>query len=70
MVKNKTYLNPEKSAKWWESDIVINSSEEASICLNCPLPNCKKDHCKRYYEELKKIKERKKNEQKGTKKEN
>lgn len=30
---------------------------EALICLECPLPECKKLVCKRYNEEMKKIKE-------------
>jgi hypothetical protein len=33
------------------------ASAEALICLNCPLPECKKTVCKRFDEEVKKIKE-------------
>ena len=28
---------------------------EIDICLNCPLPDCKKDRCARFVEEVKKI---------------
>lgn len=28
---------------------------EIDICLNCPLPDCKKDRCARFAEEVKKI---------------
>lgn len=35
------------------------SSEEALICLNCPLPSCK-NNCSRYNKEKKKLKDRKK----------
>lgn len=28
---------------------------EIDICLNCPLPDCKKDRCARFREEVKKI---------------
>lgn len=34
-----------------------NASPEALICLKCPLPECNKIKCKRFDEELKKIKE-------------
>lgn len=34
-----------------------NASPEALICLNCPLPECKKLVCERFNEEVKKIKE-------------
>jgi hypothetical protein len=34
-----------------------NADAEALICLNCPLPECKKNVCQRYNEEVKKIKE-------------
>lgn len=30
-------------------------TEEIDICLNCPLPDCKKDRCARFAEEVKKI---------------
>ena len=30
-------------------------TEEIDICLNCPLPDCKKDKCERFREEVKKI---------------
>lgn len=33
---------------------------EALICLNCPLPDCKKNVCERFKEEMKKIKEQNK----------
>lgn len=35
-------------------------SPQKLICLNCPLPvsKCKFDHCKRYIEELNKLKEK------------
>lgn len=36
-----------------------NASAEALVCLNCPLPaeKCRPSRCKRYEEEMKKIKE-------------
>ena len=41
-----------------DSDYVpVNPSAEARICLNCPLPECKPDTCKRVREERKKLKE-------------
>lgn len=30
-------------------------TEEIDICLNCLLPDCKKDRCARFREEVKKI---------------
>lgn len=65
MVKIKQYINPERNNKWNNDndDIVINSSEEAKICLNCPYPTCKNpNRCAYYQEKIKEIKERKKNE--------
>lgn len=34
-------------------------SEEARICLECPLPTCKKRDCARYKEEKKKLRRKK-----------
>jgi len=42
----------------------IDTSEEARICLNCTLKRCICDNassCKRYKEEIRKIKEKRKN---------
>lgn len=61
MVKIKKYINPERNNKWNNDndDIVINSSDEAKICLNCPYPKCNKSgKCKYYEEEIKKIKKK------------
>lgn len=35
----------------------VKSDSEALICLNCPIPKCKPSVCKRYFEELKKLRE-------------
>lgn len=34
------------------------TSEEASICLECPLPTCNKIRCDRYEEEKRKLREK------------
>lgn len=34
-------------------------SEEARICLECPLPSCKKMSCERYKAEKKKLRRKK-----------
>lgn len=34
-------------------------SEEARICLECPLPSCKKRDCERYKAEKKKLRRQK-----------
>lgn len=34
---------------------VLSPTAEIDICLNCPLPECKKDKCDRFREEVKKI---------------
>lgn len=40
-------------------------NEEANICLECPLPECKSpDTCKRFKEELAKLRERTKRKRK------
>lgn len=36
-----------------------NISEEARICLECPLPSCKKRDCERYKAEKKKLRRKK-----------
>lgn len=36
----------------------IPTSEEASICLECPLPTCNKIRCDRYEEEKRKLREK------------
>lgn len=36
-----------------------NISDEARICLECPLPSCKKRDCARYKEEKKKLRRKK-----------
>lgn len=61
MVRIKQYINPERNNKWNDNnDIIINSSEEASICLNCPYPTCKNpNRCTYYQEKIKGIKESK-----------
>lgn len=41
--------------------------EEVNICLECPIPKCKSpDICKRYKEELAKLRERLKRKRKKT----
>lgn len=60
MIKCKSIPNPEKNPKWYDSDIVINSSEEALICLNCPYSKCPKNGtCDYYLEKIKEIKGKK-----------
>lgn len=63
MVKIKQYVNPARNPKWNDDteEIVINSSDEAKICLNCPYPKCpKRGICDYYEKEIKKIKEKRK----------
>ena len=47
--------------------VPINSSDEAMICLECPLPAdiCKPDTCNRYKEERAKILKKNKTTKKG-----
>lgn len=62
MVKIKSYVNLEKNNKWNNDndDIVINSSPEALICLNCPYSKCPKNGtCDYYKEKIKEIKDKK-----------
>lgn len=33
-------------------------SEEANICLNCTLPDCKPNDCRRYKHQLKELKQK------------
>lgn len=35
--------------------ITVTPTAEIDICLNCLLPDCKKDRCARFAEEVKKI---------------
>lgn len=58
MIKCKMISNPETNPKWYEKDeIVINSSEEALICLNCPYSKCpERGICDYYIKAIKKIK--------------
>ena len=47
--------------KWEETDEEIYDKEVADICLNCPLDDCDGgEHCVRFKNEYKKIKERRK----------
>ena len=48
-----TYNKQEKAS---EDFVPTNASAEAQICLNCPLPKCKPDTCKRLKEERQKLK--------------
>lgn len=60
MPKCKLTPNPEKNNKWYDSDVVINSSPEALICLNCPYKSCPKNGtCNYYKEKIKEIKGKK-----------
>ena len=44
-------------------DFVIKVGEEERICVNCDLPAKKcNGECKRYYEEIKKLKQKKESE--------
>lgn len=65
MVKIKQYINPERNNKWYDNDdIIINSSEIAKICLNCPFPSCKNPNkCTYYQEKIKEIKEKREKKQ-------
>ena len=41
----------------------FRASEEAKICLTCPIKVCKPDSCKRFKEEKRKLKERNREKQ-------
>lgn len=49
------FSTSEKTSEMFRPD-KKNASAEALICLECPLPECKKNVCQRYKEEAKKIK--------------
>lgn len=51
------FTKGEKASEMFRPD-ERNSHEVALICLNCPLPDCNKVGCKRFNEEMKKIKEK------------
>ena len=43
-----------------EGSFVIKEGDaEKQICLECPLPECKGDYCRRYKQELSKIRRKK-----------
>lgn len=46
------------STKSEKEDFILTPSDEAKICLNCPLKRCVNDNlrCKRYLSEKKKLK--------------
>ena len=50
-----------KKKAGFDGDAVFTPSEEANICLTCPLDSCKKNRCKRFDEEKRKLKEAKRN---------
>lgn len=52
---NKTSIIPRKKTEF-DADIRFTPSDEALICLSCPLPECNKFVCKRFKEEKKKLK--------------
>ena len=49
----KKLLNVQERAS--ELYAPVKSDNEALICLNCPIPKCKPRGCKRYSDELKKL---------------
>ena len=60
-VQTKTsYLLEMDDREMRDSDYVpVNPSDEAKICLNCPLKSCRPEGCTRLREERKKLKEKK-----------
>lgn len=61
IIKNRNH-----SSEMYRPD-ELRASEEAWICLNCPLPECNKVSCKRYEEEFAKIKQEEKAKRKTKK---
>lgn len=59
MIESKVISDPVLDAHWG-LDITLRPSDEAKICIECPLPECKKLNCERFREEKKKLKEKRK----------
>lgn len=59
MIMPKSVVRREITPKRGEFlDMILRSSDEAKICLNCDLPECKNTGpCKRFKEEKRKLKE-------------
>ena len=57
MVQFKSMRMREINPKDYGEDMKFTPSEEAKICLNCDLPECKnRGPCKRFREEKRKLK--------------
>lgn len=50
-----------KKKSGYDDDMIFTPSDEAKICLTCPLVSCKKNKCARFDEEKRKLKEAKRN---------
>ncbi len=55
MISSRLQIIPTISSKWYGAELKFKPSEEAKICLECDLPDCNKIDCKRYQEEMRKL---------------
>ena len=55
MVRANIYTKINRSHGDEHEHITFATTEEINICLNCPLPDCVKDRCARFEEEVRKV---------------
>ena len=55
MVRSNIYTKINRFHGDEHEHITYATTEEINICLNCPLPECKRQKCTRFDEEVKKV---------------